>query len=1435
MRRTLLALLVLFAACQLEPRQATGPTLKVGQVIVVPDTISIDPLGSVQFQAYGRTTSGDSIGVFVQWSASVGSINSDAVYTADAADGDADIIAQLGGGPDEVPLVSTAKVYKRKIVALLLSPSTVTLPPGGIQQFSTDAIRAIGDTVIISPTYSATGGSIVSSGLYRAGSIPGTYRVIASRPSGVFDTAHVTIADAPVASVAVNPSAANVPVGGATQLTATTRDAAGNILSGRAVTWSSDAPAVATVSATGVVSGIAAGIATITATSEGRSGSAAITVAMVPVARVLVAPPTANLRVGTTAFFIATAEDASGSPLSGRTITWSSDAPSVASVTVDGLVSAVALGTVTITATSEGQSGSSSVTVSAVPVATISVLPASANLRVGTSVQLSATTKDSANNILNGRPVTWSSSAPGVASVSASGVVAAVAAGSATITATSEGRTGTTAITVTIVPVSSVAVTPASVALRVGGNTQLSATTTDSANNVLTGRTVTWSSSATGVATASASGVVTAVAAGSATITATSEGKSGTASIAVTVAPVASVSISPSTATLRVGNKVQLSATMIDSAGNVLTGRVVTWSSNAPAVATVSTTGQVTAVATGSATITATSEGKTAAATITVTLIPVNSVTVTPSSGSLLIGRTLQLTATTKDSAGNTLSGRVVTWSSSATGVATVSATGLVTAVAAGAVTITGTSEGKNGAAAITVSLVPVATVAVTPATGSLTNGATLQLSAVTKDSAGNTLAGRVVTWLSSAPAVATVSASGLVTAVSAGSATITATSEGKSGTSAITVTAVPVATVTVAPATKTLRVGTTAQLSAATKDSAGNTLTGRVVTWSSSAPAVATVSASGLVTAVSAGSATITATSEGKSGTSAITVTVMPVSTVAVTPASGSINVGATLQLSAVTKDSAGTVLTGRVVTWSSSATGVATVSVNGVVTAVAVGSATITATSEGKSGTSTISVTMPATHQGWYVATSGTSGGDGSSARPWNLQTALNGGGGRVQPGDTIWLRGGTYSGTFSSNLNGNAANWIVVRQYPGERATLDGGTILNDVLTVNGSYTMYWGFELMVSGTQRFGAAGTGTGLRGDGVYVNSAHDVKLINLIVHDVGHGTYLENTAHNIEVYGWIIYNGGYQDNIRSDGHGIYIKGDGIGWKIARDNVIFNQFGFGIHGYAESNTQLKQLVFDGNVVFNSGTPSSYENPNMQLGGLTIADNDTVTNNMTYYSPGVTSSGNGGVRIGYNSTANGTAVFRNNYIIGGTLTLDMGYWANLTVQGNTIAGPSVLLAQHDGASASTQLWSGDMHYRDPNASAWMIGNSSYSFANWESRSGATDQASATMPSAPKVFVRPNRYEAGRANIVIYNWTLQSSVAVDLSGVVTPGNRYEVRNVQDIFGTPVVSGTYSGGTINVPMNGVTPPQPIGGAFGTLHKTGPNFDVFIVTSAP
>ena len=138
--------------------------------------------------------------------------------------------------------------------------------------------------------------------------------------------------------------------------------------------------------------------------------------------------------------------------------------------------------------------------------------------------------------------------------------------------------------------------------------------------------------------------------------------------------------------------------------------------------------------------------------------------------------------------------------------------------------------------------------------------------------------------------------------------------------------------------------------------------LTGRLVAWTSSNTATATVDANGLVTAVAAGGpVTITATSETKTGTSSITVTLAPVNTVTVSPATASLVLGTnpTQQLTAVTKDANGTVLTGRLVTWSSSNTTAATVDANGLVTAVGVGGTTITATSETKTGTSSITVT--------------------------------------------------------------------------------------------------------------------------------------------------------------------------------------------------------------------------------------------------------------------------------------------------------------------------------------------------------------------------------------------------------------------------------------------------------------------------------------------
>jgi uncharacterized protein YjdB len=243
----------------------------------------------------------------------------------------------------------------------------------------------------------------------------------------------------------------------------------------------------------------------------------------------------------------------------------------------------------------------------------------------------------------------------------------------------------------------------------------------------------------------------------------------------------------------------------------------------------------------------------------------------------------VQLSAVTRDANNNLLNGRVISWSSANPGIATVSGSGLVTAVVAGTVSITASSEGQTASAAITVSApapVPVASVSVSPATSSLQVAGTVQLSAVTRDANTNVLSGRVITWSSSNTGISTVSASGLVTAIGAGSATITALSETKTGTAAITVSApapVPVASVSVSPATASLQVGGTVQLSAVTRDANNNVLTGRVISWSSSNTGVATVSSSGLVMAVATGPAQITAMSENRSGSATLTVVAAP------------------------------------------------------------------------------------------------------------------------------------------------------------------------------------------------------------------------------------------------------------------------------------------------------------------------------------------------------------------------------------------------------------------------------------------------------------------------------------------------------------------------------------------------------------------------------
>jgi uncharacterized protein YjdB len=683
------------------------------------------------------------------------------------------------------------------------------------------------------------------------------------------------------------------------------------------------------------------------------------------VASVVVSPATSTLALNAQLPLQAEVRDGAGTVVANAAVTWTVQDAKIVSVSAAGVVTALALGSTQVAANALGKSGIATITVTKTPVASVVLLPNRIDAAVGSTTQLSATAYDASGNALTDRAIIWSSSNQAVATVSTGGLVTAIAPGTSTITAASEGKTSTSTITVAQGAVARVVVSPNPVTMVAGQSAQLALSVRDAGDNVITGKAAVWSSSNTAVATVASDGTVTAKAAGSATITATVDGVSGTTALTVSSIPVGSITLSPTTATVSTGSSTTLTASVKDANGAVVTDRVVAWTTSNPLIATVSQAGVVTGVAPGTATITATSETKSANATITVTLVPVGRVQVAPSSVSIPAGQGTTLTATVTDANGIVVTNRPVSWSTSDSRVATVSQSGVVTGVAVGTATISATSGTATGTSAITVTAAPIQSVSVNPPTLSLAQGQTGTLSATVTDATGSTVSNPSVTWSSRNPAVASVDASGVVTAVGVGSTTIDASSGGKTGSSSVTVTAPPIASITISPATSTVTAGQVVPLTATVRDANGNVVTGSTVTWTSSDVQVASPKSTGTLTAdvttSKAGAATISASIGTVSGTASVTVNPGAVATVTVTAPSSTLKVGTTMQLTATALDSKGNTVPNQTFIWSSSNTTLATVSSNGLVTGKKSGNVTIKATTAligGKSGSVQIQV---------------------------------------------------------------------------------------------------------------------------------------------------------------------------------------------------------------------------------------------------------------------------------------------------------------------------------------------------------------------------------------------------------------------------------------------------------------------------------------------
>ena len=432
-------------------------------------------------------------------------------------------------------------------------------------------------------------------------------------------------------AVEVNPATSELAaLGASVQLSADVRDQNGEVMAGITVTWNSSSASVATVDQSGLVMAVGDGTAVIAASvnqGSGANGTAIVTVTQ-SIVSVEVSPSTAELTaLGATVQLTAGAFDANGHAVAEAKFSWESSAAAIATVDASGLVTGVAVGVSMITASSESASGSAGVTVMQ-PVVSVEVSPSAETIGLGGTLQLMAEGFDANGHAVAEAKFSWESSAAAIATVDASGLVTGVAEGVATITASSGSASGAATITVVNVtgPVAAVEVSPSAETIGLRGTLQLTAEGFNESGNAVAGAEFSWESSAAAIATVDASGLVTGVAEGVVTVTASSGGASGGATITVVnvTGRVASVVVAPPEATITaLGDTLRLAALGFDENGHAVAGAVFSWTSGDRSVATVDERGLVTAVAEGTATITANVEASSGSAEITVREIAV--------------------------------------------------------------------------------------------------------------------------------------------------------------------------------------------------------------------------------------------------------------------------------------------------------------------------------------------------------------------------------------------------------------------------------------------------------------------------------------------------------------------------------------------------------------------------------------------------------------------------------------------------------------------------------------------------------------------------------------------------------------------------------------------------------------------------------------------
>jgi hypothetical protein len=370
------------------------------------------------------------------------------------------------------------------------------------------------------------------------------------------------------------------------------------------------------------------------------------------------------------------------------------------------------------------------------------------------------------------------------------------------------------------------------------------------------------------------------------------------------------------------------------------------------------------------------------------------------------------------------------------------------------------------------------------------------------------------------------------------------------------------------------------------------------------------------------------------------------------------------------------------------------------------------------------------------WYVSPEGTPGGRGTRQSPWDIAGALLG---RhpVKPGDTLYLRGGTYrrrpDENFVVQLAGEQGRPVHVRPAPGERATIDGGLAVQDPA----AHLWVWDLEILVSEPQPARPVGPGSFPKDltrpwGGLNVGGGRQCKYINLVIHDCRQGVSCWSSARDTELYGLVIYDNGWRATDRGHGHAIYTQNKD-GTCTIRDCLMTGGHGFSMHAYGSRNAYVDNYVIAGNVAYDAGR--------FLVGGDRPSHHIRVLDNVLH---GVS------MQVGYTAPSNEDCEVRDNVVVNGALTVTR--YRTAVNEGNLVLARG-----------------------------------------------------APRPAGARVFLRPNRYDPGRAHLVLLNWEKRAALDVDLGAFLKAGEGYRLLNPRDLVGKAVVAGTYDGRPVRVPAAG------------------------------